>query len=365
MRTSMVALTVALWSLGAAAPALAGADGPTFDAKAAAAYMDARQTWWQGWSNSQRDHETFCVSCHSAMPYAIGRPALRGALGETGPSAPERKLIENVAKRVTLWRDVEPWYPDQLRGIPKTSESRGTESVFSALVLATRDAQSGTLSDDTRAAFDHMWALQMKATEVSGSWAWINFHYEPWESPNSPYFGAAMAAIAVGTAPQGYAASPAIADNMKLLREYFTRETGKQNLFNRVMGLWASTKVENLLTREQQQAIVADASKLQQPDGGWSTASLGAYQRVDNTPLDTKTDGYATALITLALQSAGVPPSDSRVAKGLAWLRANQNRQTGQWTAVSLNKNRDLNSDIGKFMSDAATAYAVLALTHK
>jgi len=336
-----------------------------FDARAAAKFMDDRQTWWQSWPNAARDHDTFCVSCHTAMPYAISRPALRGALGERGPSVPEQKLIENVVKRVTMWRDVEPWYPDQTRGIPKTSESRGTESVFDAFVLALRDAPSGKLSDDTRAAFANMWALQMRATDASGAWAWINFHYEPWESPNSPYFGASMAAIAIGTAPEGYAASPAIADNVKLMREYFKRETEKQNLFNRVMGLWASTKVENLLTREQQQAIVSDASQKQQPDGGWNTASLGAYQRVDNTALDTKSDGYATGLVTLALQAAGVPASDPRVAKGLAWLRANQNHETGQWTAVSLNKNRDPKSEIGLFMSDAATAYAVLALTQK
>jgi len=305
------------------------------------------------------------VSCHTAAPYAVGRPALRSALGEKGPSAAEQKLIENVVKRVTMWRDVEPWYPDQTRGIPKTSESRGTESVFSALVLAMRDAQAGQMSAEGRAAFANMWALQMKTQEFSGAWAWINFHYEPWESPNSPYFGASMAAVAVGTAPEGYASTPAIADNLKLLREYFKRESDKQNLFNRVMGLWASTKVENLLTREQQQAIVGDALQKQQADGGWSTASLGAYQRVDKTEVDTKSDGYATGLVTLALQSAGVRASDPRVAKGLAWLRANQNRETGQWTAVSVNKNRDLNSDIGKFMSDAATAYAVLALTQK
>lgn len=336
-----------------------------FDVRGAAAFMDSRQTWWQSWPNSQRDHGTFCVSCHTAVPYAISRPALRTPLGESGPSEPERRLVENVVKRVTMWRDVEPWYPDQTRGIPKTSESRGTESVFSALVLAVRDAQTGKLSEEARAAFANMWALQMRAQEASGAWAWINFHYEPWEAPQSPYFGASLAAIAVATAPGGYASTPAIQENLKLLREYFARETDKQSLFNQVMGLWASTKMEGLLTKAQQQAVVDAALKKQQADGGWSTSSLAPWKRVDNTPEETASDGFATGLITLALQSAGVPPTDARVAKGLAWLKANQNRETGQWFASSQNKNRDPNSDIGKFMSDAATAYAVLALTYR
>jgi squalene-hopene/tetraprenyl-beta-curcumene cyclase len=352
-------------TLQGAASTPQGAAIADWDVKGAARFMDARQLWWQSWPNSQRDHDTFCVSCHTAMPYAIGRPALRGALHESGPSEPERKLIENVVKRVTMWRDVEPWYPDQTRGIPKTSESRGTESVFDAFVLALRDAQTGKLSDDTRAAFEHMWALQMKSTDVSGSWAWINFHYEPWEAPGSPYFGASMAAIAVATAPEQYASAPAIQDNLKLLRGYFERETDKQSLFNQLMGLWASTKVEGLLTKAQQKAAVDAALAKQQTDGGWATSSLAAWKRVDNTPEDTVSDGFATGLVTLTLQAAGVPASDPRVAKGLVWLRAHQNRDTGQWYASSQNKNRDPNSDIGKFMSDAATAYAVLALTQK
>jgi squalene-hopene/tetraprenyl-beta-curcumene cyclase len=51
------------------------------------------------------------------------------------------------------------------------------------------------------------------------------------------------------------------------------------------------------------------------------------------------------------------------VTNGLDWLRHNQDPATGRWTATSLNKQRDPASEPGKFMDDAATAYAVLALT--
>src|SRR5207248_8284983 len=116
-------------------------------------------------------HETFCVSCHTAAPYAVARPVLRRMLGEPAPSAPEAKLIANVVKRVRMWREVEPFYPDQTRGLPKSSESRGTESILNALVLASRDAAAGTLTADTREAMAHMWALQFKAGDLKGAWA--------------------------------------------------------------------------------------------------------------------------------------------------------------------------------------------------
>ena len=105
------------------------AASPAWNARAAAAYLDDRQEWWQHWPNAARDHDTQCVSCHTALPYALARPALRRALGERELAAPERLMIANVVKRVTLWKDVEPFYPDQTRGLPKTSESRGTESI--------------------------------------------------------------------------------------------------------------------------------------------------------------------------------------------------------------------------------------------
>ena len=50
--------------------------------------------------------------------------------------------------------------------------------------------------------------------------------------------------------------------------------------------------------------------------------------------------------MTLALLRAGVPRTTAQLVKGLDWLRANQDRTTGQWPASSLNKQRDPASDV-------------------
>lgn len=353
--------------LASAAVTRLGADGPDtqgWSPKAAAAYLDGRAAWWTTYPNASRDHGTFCVSCHTTLPYALARPTLRQALGEKEPSPVEMRVLDTVATRVKLWNETSPYYPDQLRGLPKTSESRGTEAILNALLLANRDAAGGRLTPETRAAFDHLWALQMKTQDLSGAWAWLNFHYEPWESPNAPYFGASLAAIAIGTAPEAYAATPGIQQNLTLLRGYFQREFERQPLFNRLMVLWASSKLSKILSPEQQRSIVEAAAAAQRADGGWSTASLGSWSRGDDTPLETDSDGYGTGLAILALEASGVARSDRRVSRGLDWLRHHQDPATGRWSASSLNKRRDPESDAGRFMSDAATALAVLALTH-
>src|SRR5262245_28440001 len=253
---------------------------PAWNPKAAGAYMDGRAAWWSTWPNAQRDRGTFCVSCHTTVPYVLARPMLRRALGEPARSAPEVTLAENVSARVMAWRDVAPFYPDQTRGIPKTSESRGTESIIDALVLSIRDRESGHLSDDTRQALANMWALQMKTDAIAGAWPWLNFHLEPWESGDAPYFGASLAALAVALAPDGYADRPEIQDNLKALRTYFQREHARQPLFNKLMVLLASSRLRDLLQPDQTGAIVEVALAKQQSDGGWSTASLGSWKRV-------------------------------------------------------------------------------------
>jgi squalene-hopene/tetraprenyl-beta-curcumene cyclase len=338
-------------------------ESASWDMKAAATYLDSRQIWWRNWPSAARDAQTVCVSCHTSLPYALARPALRSALNEHNRSANEAKLIEDVVKRVRAWRDVEPWYPDQTRGLPKTAESRGTESVINALVLARRDAADGALSADARQAFANLWAQQMRTGDLAGAWAWLSFRLEPWEGAQSPYWGATLAAIAVGTAPGEYASSAEIQPNLTLLRGYLTKQLEKQHTLNRLMLLWASLRLGGLVTPSERDSIVAEALSKQQPDGGWSVASLGPWQRVDGTALDTLSDGYGTGLATFILQQAGLAPTEPHVKRGLDWLAANQQKATGRWLASSLNKQRDPESDAGKFMDDVATAYAVLALT--
>ena len=60
------------------------------------------------------------------------------------------------------------------------------------------------MTEITRSAFDAAWALQIKTGEQAGAWDWLNFHLAPWESNESQYYGAALAAIAVGRAPDDY-----------------------------------------------------------------------------------------------------------------------------------------------------------------
>jgi squalene-hopene/tetraprenyl-beta-curcumene cyclase len=342
----------------------------SWDEKAAAAYLDQRAGWWMGWQRAARDHDTFCVSCHTAVPYAMSRPALRTVLAEQGPSANERRLLDNVTKRVRLWKEVAPFYTDADRGVYKSVESRGTESVLNALILASNDAskgvESGHLSDATRAAFENMWAEQQTTGDQKGAWLWLKFKNEPWEADDSGFYGAALAAIAVGTAPENYRAKPEIQGNLTMLREYLNRTYAAQTQSNRAVLLWASAKLPGLIESERQKALITELLSKQEADGGWSLTSMaGDWKRHDGTPQVALSDGYATGLITFALQQAGISRENAQLQRGLAWLTANQNRTEGFWLAYSLNNNEEhhISPDTARFMKDAATAYAVLALS--
>jgi squalene-hopene/tetraprenyl-beta-curcumene cyclase len=374
----VVGIFVAGWRTGASASpngsegVAAHSDKPetkhanSWDPNAAAAYLDRRQSWWMEWPRAQRDHETVCVSCHTAVPYALSRSALRTALAEQAPSPNERRLLDSVTKRVRLWKEVEPFYRDADRGPYKSVESRGTESVLNALILSSRDGQNGHLSNDARKAFENMWAEQQFAGKQKGAWLWLRFKNEPWEADDSDYFGATLAAVAVGIAPENYWASPEVQTGLRPLREYLNREFAVQITINRVLLLWAAAKLPGLVEPNRQRAIIGELLEKQRADGGWSLPSLsGGWKRADGTSQETTSDGYATGLITFVLQRAGISPENAQLKLGLAWLTANQDKKEGSWASYSLNKNKEnhISPETALFMNDAATSFAVLSLT--
>ena len=362
MKPTIAVLATGLLMLGlSTAHAQSGGPG-AWDPDAAAAYLDQRVEWWSGWETAARERGTFCVSCHTTGPYGLARPMLRPPASAAEATPHERLLLDSVTTRVAHWTEVRPFYSDERYGAPKTSQSRGTEAILNALILARHDERTGVLGDRALRAFDNLWALQRTDGADEGAWPWLHFNLAPWETDEGPYHGAALAAVAVGLAPDGYRARPEIRDNVARLGRYLRRRLDAQPPFNRAMALWASGGLPNLLAGAQRQALVDELAGLQRKDGGWSLSSLGAWARRDGTSAETGSDGYATGLLTLALQQAGLSRDHEAVAGGLDWLALNQ-EPDGSWPASSLNRERDPASDRGRFMRDAATAYAVLALT--
>jgi squalene-hopene/tetraprenyl-beta-curcumene cyclase len=198
---------------------------------------------------------------------------------------------------------------------------------------------------------------------------------EPWEANDSRYFGAALAAIATGIAPEDYRSSSGIQANVHLLSDYLKRNADKQSMMNRVVLLWASVKLPGLLEPERQKTLIREITNDQQSDGGWALSShawpegwslhsmVRRRLRSDWTRQNAESDGYATGLVTFVLQEVGESPQDSSVKRGLSWLARNQSADDGSWPSSSLNQRRNPSSNVGHFMRDAATAYAVLALS--
>jgi squalene-hopene/tetraprenyl-beta-curcumene cyclase len=285
-----------------------------------------------GWTREQN-----CGTCHTNYAYLLARPRLDNGK----PSAAHAEVRKFFEGRVANWDS----------GEPGAKPRWDTEVVATAAFLALNDAHgTGKLHPMTRQALDRMWKLQQK----DGAWDWLKCDWPPLE--HDDYYGAALVAVAVGHAPDGYARAETAKEGVSRLRGYFTK-TAPPDLHHRAMLLWASAKLDGLMTEAQRKEAVKELLAKQRPDGGWSLPSLGDYKRRNGKPNDPNapSDGYATGFVVYVLRQAGVPAKDEAVQRGVAWLKANQ-RESGRWFTYSLT------TDKKHYISNAGTSFAVLAL---
>ena len=323
----------------------------------AAQYLDERQKEWFAWPQAAAPGGP-CVSCHTGVTYLLARPSLRRALGESDPTPYEKGLMAALRARVDKdFKEIAPKDKD-----PLTSPKFAVESVLSALFLSFDDSRGTALSAETKRAFERLWTVQIREGKSKGAWAWFNYDLDPWETSDSAFYGAALAAVAAGTASTDYRNAPEVRERVSGLTGYLQREQQSQPLHNRLALLWAASKLPDALPQSMRQPIIDEVLEKQQADGGWAIESLGPWKPHPKAVVSKGSNSYATGYIAFMLRKAGIAPSHPRMEAALAWLRSHQDRQAGNWPAESLNKVYEPGSIPSRFMQDAATAFASLAL---
>jgi squalene-hopene/tetraprenyl-beta-curcumene cyclase len=388
MRLALVLAFTACAATVTAQQAVPSSGGRSWDPAAAAAYLDARMDLWfaNGTKLKTGDTQTTCVSCHAGLAYALSRPVLRRVMHVDAPSTQEAKLIDDTTRRVETYSTHQVLYDFNER---RQIESRGTEAVLNAVILTSADAARNLRepSAPTKKALARLWETQ----RADGRWDWLEFGLEPWETTEAVYHGATFAAFAAGTAKGQHDA--AATAGIERLRSYLSVHYQAQHLYNRTWALLASTRLNHVVTDAQGKALIDELVRAQREDGGWSLEAMGPWRWSKTAPpvrapgdlnasLMSQSDGYATGLVVYTLKQAGVASNHAAIRKGIHWLETNQralpvpdvpgrgwqshslnyDREHG-----SLNYDRELGGEKGEpwrrlFMSDTATAFAILAL---
>jgi squalene-hopene/tetraprenyl-beta-curcumene cyclase len=287
-----------------------------------------------------------CFSCHTGYPYllartSVGDPKAAGLLEA-------RKFLED---RVAAW-DRGGKGKGYLKGEGIIELTEGvTEVVAIAATLALHDGKTtGKLHPATRIALARMWELQ----QADGSWTWNKEELAPLE--HDDYFGAVYVAVGVGHAPEGYSRSESAKPGIARLVRYFEK-TPAPDLHHKAYLLWAALALDGLMDKTERERTIKALLALQREDGGWSLATLGGWRRLNGHPQekDPPSDGYATGLVLYVLRQAGVKATEKPIQRGVAWLKANQ-RESGRWFTRSLNR------DGRHYISNAGTAFAILAI---
>jgi hypothetical protein len=338
----------------------------TWNSQGAARFLSNRQQAWLDFTVKRAEkrgqsQNAACASCHTVLPSLLAEPAIEQALGRQEPSPYAIVFVDRIRDRV-----MRPDAPQNARfGYLKSAEP----IIYAlALVLEDRERHQTALSNETEEAFRHMWAEQLRTGRERGSWAWADASLDPWETPESVYYGTALAALALGHAPADYLKRPEVKEPLAEMSDYLRLNFAKQIVHHRLAALWASAYRPDIVSAADRSSTLDELWRSQNPDGGWSWKAIGPWKPrqdsfVASVANSSDSDGYATAYAACALRQAGILTSDPGLRRALAWLATHQNADTGGWEARSLNGLFPTDPVLGHLMGDAASAYAVIALS--
>ncbi|MCB1208885.1 MAG: hypothetical protein KDK97_06140 [Verrucomicrobiales bacterium] len=318
---------------GIAVP-LASADEPrvpSFGAasvRAAAKYLDdGAISWVRGRA---------CINCHTTGPYMTERSGLTHLLG-----MPNEEILANFVEAV----------PETIKPIAET-EKDGLKyypgswtAIWRSAGLAEWDKHvTGTLSAHTDRSLREMFQRQ----SPDGSFV----SYGEVEIPHitTDYELTLQAARAITTAP-GWLAGLSDADLIQRIDKMkaWMRIAAPKNDFDRILRLQAAHYLPDVVTSAEREAALALLTSKQHEDGGWSTRDMSAIDDwhfkmselvvnlIKALPDSAKpeSDPYMTAFAIVSMRQAGVPASDERIQRGIAWLKKEQ-RVSGRWWMHSL-----------------------------
>ncbi|MGH7172051.1 MAG: hypothetical protein ACRELG_17390 [Gemmataceae bacterium] len=299
--------------------------------KAAAKYLDDGAHYWV--------REKSCLACHSTGVYMVERSALTKYLGK-----PSEEVLRDFIASV-------PKAPG------KPGDSAAT-SVWRSSGLASWDRHvAGKLSEHTERSLRHT----LMILPDDNTYNTIKLIEIPYITTRFELTTQAMRAMV--TAP-GWLAN--LKDVELLARvqriKTFLREHQPINDYELALKLQLANLMPELVSKEERDAAMAMLWRKQQPDGGWSTRRMSDLLKwrlevhpptkrqpwkeamdptvvalIRNLPdaANPGSDPYMTAFALVLLRESGVPASDKRIQRGIAWLKANQ-RVSGRWWMYSL-----------------------------
>lgn len=274
-----------------------------------------------------------CFNCHNQ-----GLPLMAMAVARSrGFSIDE----DNFNKQVQFTADFLTRNKDRYR----EGEGQGGQVDTAGYALWALD-NGGYRPDETTAAVAEYFLLRQKDRE----------HWRP-ESTRPPseksYFTSSYVALR-GLSVYGTAELKERIDaRIATVREWILK-TEPEDTEDRVFRLRAFSLVS--VADDVRKRVIDDLLARQRADGGWSQLD------------DMESDAYATGTVLVALiEAGGVPASDARIRKGLAFLLSSQ-QEDGSWHVVSRSKPFQTYFESGyphgkdQFISMAAASWATTAL---